>query len=57
MIIITDYQPSWPAEFERIKSDLKNVLGDLALHADAFGVQEIAKCLKFGDQPIDFLLR
>ena len=37
MIIITDYQPSWPLEFERIKSDLTNLLGDLALRIDHIG--------------------
>jgi GrpB-like predicted nucleotidyltransferase (UPF0157 family) len=37
MIIISKYNPKWPAEFESIKSSLKEVLGDLALRIDHIG--------------------
>jgi GrpB-like predicted nucleotidyltransferase (UPF0157 family) len=37
MIIIHDYEPTWPAEFEDIKSSLQEVLGSLALRIDHIG--------------------
>ena len=37
MIIIHDYQPAWPAEFELIRSSLLEILGPLALRVDHIG--------------------
>ena len=37
MIVIEKYNPSWPAEFERIRADLEQVLGPLALRIDHIG--------------------
>jgi GrpB-like predicted nucleotidyltransferase (UPF0157 family) len=37
MIVIHDYQPTWPAEFELIRSSLLEILGSLALHVDHIG--------------------
>ncbi len=37
MIIINDYQPNWPAEFERLRSALLEILGPLALRIDHIG--------------------
>ena len=37
MIIISKYDPKWPQEFERIKSSLQEILGDLALRIDHIG--------------------
>src|SRR5688500_15223813 len=34
MIIISPYDPKWPAEFDSIKSSLQELLGDLALRID-----------------------
>src|SRR5688572_9259476 len=37
MIVIHDYSPNWPNEFESIRSDLSKVLEDLALRIDHIG--------------------
>ena len=37
MIVISKYDPKWPEEFERIKSALQEILGDLALRIDHIG--------------------
>jgi GrpB-like predicted nucleotidyltransferase (UPF0157 family) len=37
MIVIEPYNPNWPKEFAVIQSDLKNILGDLALRIDHIG--------------------
>lgn len=37
MIVIHDYQPGWPAEFERIRASLQSILGALALRLDHIG--------------------
>ena len=37
MIIISQYNPKWPEEFENIKSSLQAALGDLALRIDHIG--------------------
>jgi GrpB-like predicted nucleotidyltransferase (UPF0157 family) len=37
MIIIHDYKPSWPQEFETIRSSLLSALGTLALRVDHIG--------------------
>jgi GrpB-like predicted nucleotidyltransferase (UPF0157 family) len=37
MIVICDYNPGWPKEFESIRSDLSRVLEDLALRTDHIG--------------------
>jgi GrpB-like predicted nucleotidyltransferase (UPF0157 family) len=34
---VLDYQPGWPAEFERLAAGLREVLGDLALGIDHVG--------------------
>lgn len=36
-IVIADYHPFWAEEFERLKSVLKNALGDLALSIEHVG--------------------
>ena len=37
MIIISPYNPMWPEDFERIKSSLQELLGDIALRIDHIG--------------------
>ena len=37
MIVIHDYKPTWPGEFEIIRSSLLEVLGSLALRIDHIG--------------------
>jgi GrpB-like predicted nucleotidyltransferase (UPF0157 family) len=37
MIVIHDYNPGWPKEFESIRADLSRVLEDLALCIDHIG--------------------
>ena len=37
MIIIRPYDPKWPEEFEKIKSSLQEMLGDLALRIHHIG--------------------
>ena len=37
MIIIHDYKPTWPTEFEAIKSSLLEIVGALALRVDHIG--------------------
>jgi GrpB-like predicted nucleotidyltransferase (UPF0157 family) len=37
MIIIHPYNPGWPAEFERLRAALQQVLGGLALRIDHIG--------------------
>jgi GrpB-like predicted nucleotidyltransferase (UPF0157 family) len=37
MIVIDDYHPSWPHEFEAIRSSLQESLGPLALQIDHIG--------------------
>jgi GrpB-like predicted nucleotidyltransferase (UPF0157 family) len=37
MIVISDYNPDWPKEFELIQSALWQVLGDFALRIDHIG--------------------
>jgi GrpB-like predicted nucleotidyltransferase (UPF0157 family) len=37
MIVIHDYKPSWPEEFESIRASLLQILGPLALRIDHIG--------------------
>jgi GrpB-like predicted nucleotidyltransferase (UPF0157 family) len=37
MIVISDYNPDWPKEFELIQDTLSQVLGDLAMRIDHIG--------------------
>ena len=37
MIVICDYKPSWPREFERLRDALATALGPLALRIDHIG--------------------
>lgn len=37
MIVIKDYNPAWPAEFERLRSSLEEILGSTALRIDHIG--------------------
>jgi len=37
MIVIHDYEPTWPEEFERIRASLLQILGPLALRIDHVG--------------------
>ncbi|MDB6094511.1 MAG: uncharacterized protein JWM32_2073 [Verrucomicrobia bacterium] len=37
MIVIADYNPDWPAEFEAVRMDLAKTLGPLALQVDHIG--------------------
>jgi GrpB-like predicted nucleotidyltransferase (UPF0157 family) len=37
MIVIQDYNPGWPEEFEAVRSHLLEVLGSLALRVDHIG--------------------
>ena len=37
MIIIHNYKPTWPAEFEKIKSSLQEIMGSLVLRIDHIG--------------------
>lgn len=37
MIVIDAYHPEWPAEFERLRSSLQQILGSLALQIDHIG--------------------
>ncbi len=37
MIVIVDYQPGWPAEFEAERAALSRILGPLALQIDHIG--------------------
>jgi GrpB-like predicted nucleotidyltransferase (UPF0157 family) len=37
MIVITDYDPGWPAEFEAVRLSLLGALGPLALRIDHIG--------------------
>jgi len=37
MIVISDYNPAWPAEFEGIRLSLLEILGPLALRIDHIG--------------------
>ncbi len=37
MIVIHDYEPTWPEEFERIRASLLEILGPLALRIDHVG--------------------
>ena len=37
MIIINDYNPAWPREFEAIRSSLLKILGSLAVRIDHIG--------------------
>jgi GrpB-like predicted nucleotidyltransferase (UPF0157 family) len=37
MIVIHDYDPNWPSEFESIRAELSRVLEDLALRIDHIG--------------------
>ena len=41
MIVICDYQPSWPEEFERVRASLAELLGPLALRIDHIGSTSI----------------
>ena len=37
MIVIRDYDPAWPAEFEVIRASIRDALGSLALRVDHIG--------------------
>ena len=37
MIVIEPYHPTWPAEFETIRADLQQVLGERAVRIDHIG--------------------
>lgn len=37
MIVITDYNPEWPSEFEALRSALLEILGPLVLRIDHIG--------------------
>ena len=37
MIVIHEYQPTWPEEFELIRTSLQKILGALALRIDHIG--------------------
>ena len=37
MIVIHEYNPNWPGEFELIRSNIYAVLGDLVLRIDHIG--------------------
>ena len=37
LIVIEEYNPNWPAEFETIKAHLQQTLGDLAVQIDHIG--------------------
>ncbi len=37
MIVIHEYNPNWPGEFESIRANLSEILGDLALRIDHIG--------------------
>ena len=41
MIIIHDYKPTWPEEFEIIRSSILEILGPLALRIDHIGSTSI----------------
>jgi GrpB-like predicted nucleotidyltransferase (UPF0157 family) len=42
VIVIHDYNPAWPQEFETIKADLEQILGALALRIDHIGSTSVA---------------
>lgn len=37
MIVIETYNPQWPLAYERLRSDIQQVLGELAVHIDHIG--------------------
>jgi GrpB-like predicted nucleotidyltransferase (UPF0157 family) len=43
MIILHEYQPAWPDEFELIRSSLQEILGVLALRIDHIGSTSVPR--------------
>ena len=42
MIIISKYNPKWAEEFERLKSSLQEIMGDLAIRIDHIGSTSVS---------------